>query len=403
MFTHSFFLFVLLHSNLFSHPDVLIGLSILAYRYEGLRRSDFEFVLRELHEDMSQELLPFNKRKANIQFATWVALAGGRVRGWNRQVDEEKMRKREKKEQAERLRLEAEGLESGLNIVSSLKTTDAPLIPTANRGQEFSFDARPVPDLLTMPIASANGGNGFLDQPADGASASASSSAVSQQLYSLAGNDELSRSAGGHEIWPLQLIDFGDEEQFDILYQLLYKLPHMSYHYLMNYIFNDVMRHQGLKLSASGQSLGGEMLFKKRLGFSGTPSDLLPLELGKCEYERGSDGKMLHYLSSPEIMSIELLENEWNVESLLNRIAQADPPYHALIDTGALITGRNRSKAENMSIKWIAQIICHFGTALLRSFFSFPSPSSLFRYDEFGSSDLSPSSWPSDDARCRLS
>lgn len=57
------------------------------------------------------------------------------------------------------------------------------------------------------------------------------------------------------------------------------------------------------------------------------------------EYERGSDGKMLHYLSSPDIMSSELLENSWCVESLLDRIAKADPPYHALIDTGALITG----------------------------------------------------------------
>ena len=32
---------------------------------------------------------------------------------------------------------------------------------------------------------------------------------------------------------------------------------------------------------------GGDMLFDRRLGFSGTPSDLLPVELGKCEYERG--------------------------------------------------------------------------------------------------------------------
>ena len=27
------------------------------------------------------------------------------------------------------------------------------------------------------------------------------------------------------------------------------------------------------------------------------------------------------------------------MQSLLNRIAKADPPYHALIDTGALVTG----------------------------------------------------------------
>jgi hypothetical protein len=48
---------------------------------------------------------------------------------------------------------------------------------------------------------------------------------------------------------------------------------------------------------------------------------------------------MLYYLSSPEIMSYDLLENEWSVKSLLQRIASASPPVHALIDTGALITG----------------------------------------------------------------
>jgi hypothetical protein len=30
------------------------------------------------------------------------------------------------------------------------------------------------------------------------------------------------------------------------------------------------------------------------VGFSGTPSDLLPISLGSCGYERGSEGKMIH-------------------------------------------------------------------------------------------------------------
>ena len=45
------------------------------------------------------------------------------------------------------------------------------------------------------------------------------------------------------------------------------------------------------------------MLFSRRIGFSGTPSDLLPLDLGRCGYERGSDGKMLHVLTDPEVVS----------------------------------------------------------------------------------------------------
>lgn len=52
-------------------------------------------------------------------------------------------------------------------------------------------------------------------------------------------------------------------------------------YYLDTLIFPETMEHRGLKLSANGQDVGGDMLFKVKLGFSGTPSDLLPLELGK--------------------------------------------------------------------------------------------------------------------------
>lgn len=66
-----------------------------------------------------------------------------------------------------------------------------------------------------------------------------------------------------------------------------------------------------MKLSASGQALGGELLFQRRLGFSGTPSDLLPVELGTCHYEKGSDGKMIYFLTSPEVMSVTSLPVSW--------------------------------------------------------------------------------------------
>src|SRR5688572_29829979 len=92
-------------------------------------------------------------------------------------------------------------------------------------------------------------------------------------------------------------------------------------------------------INAVAQELGGEMLFARRLGFSGTPSDLLPLELGQCEYEKGSDGKMLNFFTSARVTSYQLIERNWSPRSLLRTIATGDPPYHALIDTGALITG----------------------------------------------------------------
>lgn len=39
----------------FAHPDVLIGLTILAFRYEGMRERDFEVMLRFLRENMEME------------------------------------------------------------------------------------------------------------------------------------------------------------------------------------------------------------------------------------------------------------------------------------------------------------------------------------------------------------
>lgn len=43
---------------------------------------------------------------------------------------------------------------------------------------------------------------------------------------------------------------------------------------------------QAARLSSSGQELGGDLIFKSRMAFSGTPSDLLPKELGSCVYEK---------------------------------------------------------------------------------------------------------------------
>lgn len=73
------------------------------------------------------------------------------------------------------------------------------------------------------------------------------------------------------------------------------------------------------------QSTGSTMLCGRRLGFSGTPSDLLPLELGKCHYEKGSDGKMVYFLTSPTIVSAyKVMPGDWSAKSVLELIA--NPP-----------------------------------------------------------------------------
>lgn len=65
----------------FSHPDVVIGLTILAYRYEGLRFTDFENVLISLREELDSQFGPFHKRPASLKYKAWVEEAGGKVRG----------------------------------------------------------------------------------------------------------------------------------------------------------------------------------------------------------------------------------------------------------------------------------------------------------------------------------
>ena len=53
--------------------DVVIGLSILAYRYEGLRRSDFRKLMITLKNNMWDELGPYHKRPSSKLFVKWVS------------------------------------------------------------------------------------------------------------------------------------------------------------------------------------------------------------------------------------------------------------------------------------------------------------------------------------------
>ena len=58
------------------------------------------------------------------------------------------------------------------------------------------------------------------------------------------------------------------------------------------------------------------MIFKMRLGFSGTPSNLLPVELGNCNYEDGDDAKMIYFLTHPDVVQYEVMPNDWKVPAV---------------------------------------------------------------------------------------
>ena len=82
------------------------------------------------------------------------------------------------------------------------------------------------------------------------------------------------------------------------------------------------MRHKRFKLSASGQELGGSMLFGRRIGFSGTPSDLMPADLGKCGFAQEEEGQIIHTLSQPSIVYAEqITDKKWTVAGILQKIA----------------------------------------------------------------------------------
>ncbi|CAK9024379.1 unnamed protein product [Durusdinium trenchii] len=223
-------------SSEFAHPDVAIGLTILAYRFEGLRPSDVRSIVAQLKQDGARQLGPRDTRPAHVLFESWVRQAGC-CRGY-------KMRR--------------------------------------------------------------------LDE-------------------------ELSRN-----ILPLSLFQPTDPKQMARLYRQIQNTSEVAHFWLRQHVFPVTMNFHPLKISASGHELGSSLLFGYRLGFSGTPSNLLPEDLGECFYEPGSDGQVTAVLTDPKVTSAEVCEPDWSPLKLLERVAQGQ--FHALIDTGALITNMDNEQ-----------------------------------------------------------
>ena len=82
------------------------------------------------------------------------------------------------------------------------------------------------------------------------------------------------------------------------------------------------------------------MIFRSTLGYSGTPSDLVPESMhDNLKYEKGMDGLggFVTVLSDAKKNGVYYEKNDWTVEGFLQYVAREK--YHALIDTGALING----------------------------------------------------------------
>jgi hypothetical protein len=147
-------------------------------------------------------------------------------------------------------------------------------------------------------------------------------------------------TAGGdvQRVLPLNLFEPADTRQMERLHGLLSREAAVVDYYLRTHVFPVCMRHRPVKLSACAQELGSSVLFGRRMGFSGTPNSLVPSELGMCHYESTTEGAVVATLTDPSRVTSEELP-EWSVERLLLRVA-ADASLSALIDVGALVTGR---------------------------------------------------------------
>jgi hypothetical protein len=56
-----------------------------------------------------------------------------------------------------------------------------------------------------------------------------------------------------------------------------------------------------------------------------------------CVFEKGDDADIIYVLTNPMVVTLHKVARKWSVHSLLDLVAAAS--YHALIDTGALVTG----------------------------------------------------------------
>ena len=113
---------------------------------------------------------------------------------------------------------------------------------------------------------------------------------------------------------PLELLQLTDKKHIKALSTLLRRLPTVVVEYCKLEAFrltqHDTKGGGGYaleKLSASGMDLGSDSLFKSCVGFSGTPSDMIPRkmyisEIEGCKPEKGTDRKVAN-LTMPMLHS----------------------------------------------------------------------------------------------------
>lgn len=120
----------------FAHPDIVISLTVLAFRYEGLRRPDFLKLMTKVQEDLWDEDGPYHKRPAARRFAEWVHSSGGRVRGWLREERRQRQLEQHRKKMMQAETTEKKQVSAQMDLLSLMDFDD---------NQAAALEAAPTP------------------------------------------------------------------------------------------------------------------------------------------------------------------------------------------------------------------------------------------------------------------
>jgi len=320
-------------SSEFSHPDIVIALTSLSYKRSGLRYSDFVRVIDYLRTNMMKELGAYSKRPSNIRYIEWVTGSGGIVLGSGQTKSEVEVNTQLASILHPQLELGTQSSNFEYNIFGTNNTTNIDIYQIPQKDEQIE------PRLLKLNTSVFGGGGDD-----------------TELMQTVVIANPTKGDNDRPEVISLRLLKQTNHRELDLLYNLWKHYSPVIDFYLSTLIFPTYMRHQNTKLSASGVDLGSNLIFSRRIGFSGTPSDLIPLDLGECHYEVGSDGNILTTLTSTNIVNIVNIKSGWSVESILNYIANARTPegdlvYHVFIDTAALITGMSNEKVASYLLK----------------------------------------------------
>ena len=195
-------------SSEFAHPDVIIGLTILAYRYSGLRWNDYSEIIDDLTAAFTVEIGPSRDRKSSRRHEEWVLASGGTIRGIT------------------------------TTPASSANASAAAASSSEEGGGSENSTATTTTTTPAGVVAAKAGDHG----------GAAAGGGVEKD------EEEKEEEKSRREMVQLKYLRKSNEEQMEKLYALWRKQPLVIHHYLQKKVLPEHMRSQTKKISASGQS-----------------------------------------------------------------------------------------------------------------------------------------------------